>query len=78
MSMSLSASSSNRIFLASPTVTFLFFGFFGITDVRIVRAEGLATGEPAKAVALDAARAQIRQLAANEEALAAWRAPKPL
>lgn len=36
------------------------FGFFGITDVRIVRAEGLAMGEPARAQALDAAAAQAR------------------
>lgn len=47
------------------------FGFFGISDVRIVRAEGLATGEPAKTAALAAARAQIRRLTAHEEALAA-------
>ncbi|MEO5698504.1 MAG: NAD(P)H-dependent oxidoreductase [Burkholderiaceae bacterium] len=50
------------------------FGFFGITDVRIVRAEGLAMGEAPKAQALTAARADIRALttvAANQEALAA-------
>ena len=35
------------------------FGFFGITDVRIVRAEGLAMGDAAKATALAAAGAQI-------------------
>ncbi|MDM0013409.1 NAD(P)H-dependent oxidoreductase [Variovorax sp. J22P168] len=35
------------------------FGFFGITDVRIVRAEGLAMGDAAKASALAAARADI-------------------
>ncbi|MBA2961175.1 MULTISPECIES: FMN-dependent NADH-azoreductase [Ramlibacter] len=35
------------------------FGFFGITDVRIVRAEGVAMGEAAKQQALDAAQAQI-------------------
>ncbi|MDI3380492.1 FMN-dependent NADH-azoreductase [Xenophilus aerolatus] len=35
------------------------FGFFGITDVRIVRAEGLAMGDAAKAAALAAARAEI-------------------
>ena len=33
------------------------FGFFGITDVRIVRAEGLAMGDAPKAAALSAARA---------------------
>ena len=35
------------------------FGFFGITDVRIVRAEGVAMGDAAKAAALTAARADI-------------------
>ncbi|WP_309681684.1 NAD(P)H-dependent oxidoreductase [Polaromonas sp.] len=35
------------------------FGFFGITDVRFVRAEGLAMGEAAKADALAAAELEI-------------------
>lgn len=35
------------------------FGFFGITDIRIVRAEGLAMGDAAKAAALDAAQADM-------------------
>lgn len=35
------------------------FGFFGITDVRIVRAEGLAMGDAAKSAAIAAARANI-------------------
>ncbi len=35
------------------------FGFFGITDVRIVRAEGLAMGEEAKAAALKSAQDAI-------------------
>jgi FMN-dependent NADH-azoreductase len=35
------------------------FGFFGITDVRFVRAEGLAMGEAPKAAALSSARADI-------------------
>ncbi len=35
------------------------FGFFGVTDVRIVRAEGLALGEAARAAALAAAQAGI-------------------
>ncbi len=50
------------------------FGFFGISDVRIVRAEGVAMGEAPKAAALQAARVEIRRLvepAANQEALAA-------
>jgi FMN-dependent NADH-azoreductase len=42
------------------------FGFFGITDVRFVRAEGVAMGEEAKAKALAAARADI--LVATAEA----------
>ncbi len=35
------------------------FGFFGITDMRIVRAEGVAMGDAAKAAALNAAQADI-------------------
>ncbi len=50
------------------------FGFFGITDVRIVRAEGLAMGEAAKAAAIETARAHIATAvkpAAAAEAVAA-------
>ena len=46
------------------------FGFFGITDVRFVRAEGLAMGEQQKAQALEAAAGDIRRAsteAANQE-----------
>lgn len=45
------------------------FGFFGITDVRFVRAEGLAMGEAAKAQALAAAGLAVRAVShhpANE------------
>ena len=45
------------------------FGFFGITDVRFVRAEGVAMGEAAKTLALAAAQVEIKaaaQLPANE------------
>ncbi len=45
------------------------FGFLGITDVRFVRAEGLAMGEAAKASALQAAQLEITaqtRLAANQ------------
>ena len=45
------------------------FGFFGITDVRFVRAEGLGMGEAAKAQALAGAAVEIRSgalTAANE------------
>ncbi len=54
------------------------FGFFGITDVRFVRAEGLAMGEAAKEAALAAAQIEIvtptQAPAANQEkaAPAAW------
>jgi len=41
------------------------FGFFGITDVRIVRAEGLAMGEAARARALEKAGGQVRALFAE-------------
>lgn len=46
------------------------FGFFGITDIRFVRAEGLAMGEEAKAKALAAAEADVVAhvaAAANED-----------
>ena len=36
------------------------FGFFGITDVRFVRAEGVAMGDAAKAQALEGAALQAR------------------
>ena len=45
------------------------FGFFGVTDVRFVRAEGLAMGEAAKAAALAAAEIEITvqtRIAANQ------------
>ena len=46
------------------------FGFFGVTDVRFVRAEGLGMGEAAKTSALAAAELDIltqTRLAANQE-----------
>ena len=36
------------------------FGFFGVTDVRIVRAEGLAMGDAGKAQALASAESDIQ------------------
>ncbi|MBS0467897.1 MAG: FMN-dependent NADH-azoreductase [Proteobacteria bacterium] len=46
-------------------------GFFGVTDVRFVRAEGVAMGEDAKSQALDAATAaiqsEVKAGAANQE-----------
>lgn len=44
------------------------FGFFGITDVRIVRAEGLAMGDEAKAAALRAAQEDIVTVTAKQAA----------
>ena len=48
------------------------FGFFGITDVRFVRAEGVAMGDAPKAQAIAAAEQEIKALdtAANESAAA--------
>lgn len=49
------------------------FGFFGITDVRFVRAEGVAMGEAPKAAALASARASIAAAvgqAANQDVAA--------
>lgn len=45
------------------------FGFFGVTDVRFVRAEGVAMGPEAKAKALETAEGEIR-VAANQPAVA--------
>lgn len=44
------------------------FGFFGITDVRFVRAEGLSMGETPKAQAIASAQSDIKSLkAANQD-----------
>ncbi len=46
------------------------FGFFGVTDVRFVRAEGLGMGEAAKAAALASAEVDIlaqTHVAANQD-----------
>lgn len=40
------------------------FGFFGITDVTFIRAEGIAMGPEARATAIDAAKQTIDRLAA--------------
>jgi FMN-dependent NADH-azoreductase len=40
------------------------FGFFGITDISFIRAEGVAMGEPQRQQAIDSAEAEIRKLAA--------------
>lgn len=44
------------------------FGFFGINDVRFVRAEGVAMGDAARQQALDTAVVTIEALAAEEDA----------
>jgi FMN-dependent NADH-azoreductase len=44
------------------------FAFFGITDVRIVRAEGVAMGDAARTAALAAADGQIAALAGARQA----------
>jgi FMN-dependent NADH-azoreductase len=40
------------------------FGFFGITDVTFIRAEGVAIGAEQRAKAIEAARGEIERLAA--------------
>ena len=45
------------------------FGFFGITDVRMLRAEGLALGEAARKQALETAELQIRATIAGHESV---------
>jgi FMN-dependent NADH-azoreductase len=76
------ASSRGGVYSTNPALAFLdhqesylktVFGFFGVTDVRIVRAEGVAMGEEAKKQALSAANLEIRAeagKAANEETAA--------
>ncbi|MES2940984.1 MAG: NAD(P)H-dependent oxidoreductase [Pseudomonadota bacterium] len=72
------ASTRGGVYSANPVMDHqesylkIIFGFFGITDVRFVRAEGLSMGEQAKAGALAQAEAQLLSLAADteEEALA--------
>ena len=63
------ASTRGGAYAANPALSFLdhqesylkaVFGFFGITDVRFVRAEGVAMGEAAKSQALAAADADIQ------------------
>ncbi len=73
------ASSRGGAYAGDPALAFLdhqesylkaIFGFFGITDVRFVRAEGVAMGDEAKAAALARADGEIRAHAgvgANEE-----------
>ena len=79
------ASSRGGMYAGNPALGFLdhqesylqaVFGFFGITDVRFVRAEGVAMGDAAKAKALAAADAEIQAHAAEaaNEANAAIRA----
>jgi FMN-dependent NADH-azoreductase len=79
-------SSRGGAYSANPALAFLdhqesylkaVFGFFGITDVRVVRAEGLAMGYAAKANAIASAEADIRAHtveAANDEGKVALRA----
>lgn len=45
------------------------FGFFGITDVRVVRAEGVAMGDAPKAAAIETARKQIETVTEDEALL---------
>jgi len=67
------ASSRGGVFSAgTPTAAFDFqetylralFGFFGITDVTFVRAEGVAMGPEARAKAIDDAKTEATRLAA--------------
>jgi len=78
-------SSRGGAYSANPALAFLdhqesylkaVFGFFGITDVRVVRAEGVAMGDAAKADAIASAEADIRAHAAEaaNEDVAALRA----
>ena len=79
------ASTRGGAYAGNPALAFLdhqesylsaVFGFLGITDVRFVRAEGVAMGDAAKAKALAAADAEIQAHTAEaaNEAKAAIRA----
>src|SRR5690606_21387320 len=52
----------------------IIFGFFGITDVRIVRAEGTAMGDAARRAGIESALRAIPAVAAAGGRIAAWRA----
>ncbi|MDB5945546.1 MAG: (Acyl-carrier protein) phosphodiesterase [Ramlibacter sp.] len=63
------ASTRGGMYSANPALAFLdhqesylqaVFGFFGVTDLRLVRAEGIAMGPEAKAQALAAAELEIK------------------
>jgi FMN-dependent NADH-azoreductase len=76
------ASSRGGVYSTNPALAFLdhqesylkaVFGFFGITDLRFVRAEGVNLGDAAKAEAIANATLQIQAhatAAANEETAA--------
>lgn len=79
------ASTRGGVYSSNPALAFLdhqesylkaVFGFLGITDVRFVRAEGVALGESAKATAIASAEADIRAhvVEAANDAAAALRA----
>lgn len=79
------ASSRGGAYAGNPALAFLdhqesylkaVFGFFGITDVRFVRAEGVAMGDAARAKGISAADADIQAHTAQaaNEAKAAIRA----
>jgi FMN-dependent NADH-azoreductase len=68
------ASTRGGAYSANPALAFLdhqesylkaLFGFLGVTDVRFVRAEGVAMGDAAKAKALASADAEIAVHAAE-------------
>ena len=59
-----SASEGGRAMEHQESYLSVVFGFLGITDVRFVRAEGLAMGPDAKAAALASAEREIEALAA--------------
>jgi FMN-dependent NADH-azoreductase len=73
------ASTRGGVYTGMPTLDHqesylkVIFGFFGITDVRFVRAEGLGMGDEARTRALAAAEADIRAHTAGaaNEAVAA-------
>ena len=78
------ASSRGGIYSTNPALAFLdhqesylraVFGFFGVTDLRFVRAEGIAMGPQAKAQALSAAHLEIKRALHSSASASAERMP---
>ncbi|NLD55882.1 MAG: FMN-dependent NADH-azoreductase [Burkholderiaceae bacterium] len=66
-----SASAESEAMAHQESYLRIIFGFFGITDVRIVRAEGTAMGDAARRAGIESALRAIPAVVAAEERIAA-------